>query len=99
MKKIIVLQIISELSDGGVESMLMDIYRNIDHSIISFIFVVQSDKRRYKDEILSLGGNIYQIEPLHSIGLIPYIKKIISIIEALIKNHEMRIDEVVATLV
>lgn len=79
MKKIIVLQIISELSDGGVESMLMDIYRNIDHSIISFIFVVQSDKRRYKDEILSLGGNIYQIEPLHSIGLIPYIKKIISI--------------------
>ncbi len=79
MKKITVLQIISELSDGGVEAMLMDIYRNIDHSIINFIFVVQSDKRRYKDEILELGGNIYQIEPLHSIGVMAYIKKIISI--------------------
>lgn len=79
MKKITVLQIISELSDGGVEAMLMDIYRNIDHSVIRFIFVVQSSKRRYEEEILTFGGNIYQIEPLHSIGVVAYMKKILSI--------------------
>ena len=51
MKQITVLQIISDLSDGGVEAMLMDIYRNIDYKTIRFIFVVQSSSRRYVDEI------------------------------------------------
>ncbi len=79
MKNITVLQVISELSDGGVEAMLMDIYRNINHAIIRFVFVVQSDKRRYEDEIAKFGGKIYQIKPLHSVGISVYMKKIMKI--------------------
>lgn len=79
MKHITVLQIISDLSDGGVEAMLMDIYRNIDHKIIRFIFVVQSNNRRYEEEIIEYGGKVYQINPLHSVGTIAYMKSIISI--------------------
>lgn len=79
MKQVTVLQIISDLSDGGVEAMLMDIYRNIDHEAIRFIFLVQSNNRRYEEEIIKYGGKVYQIVPLHSAGLISYIKSIITI--------------------
>lgn len=77
MKQITVLQIISDLSDGGVEAMLMDIYRNIDYKTIRFIFVVQSSSRRYVDEIGEYGGKVYQVSPLHSVGMIAYMKNII----------------------
>ena len=79
MKQITVLQIISDLSDGGVEAMLMDIYRNIDYKTIRFIFVVQSSSRRYVDEIGEYGGKVYQVSPLHSVGMIAYMKNIITL--------------------
>lgn len=79
MKKTTVLQIISELGDGGVEAMLMDAYRNIDHRKIRFVFVVQSNRRRYEDEITHLGGAVHQVSPLKEVGLVAYMRSIISI--------------------
>lgn len=61
-KPIRILQCFGRMHTGGAETMLMNIYRNIDRSIIQFDFLVHTDvKQEYDDEILSLGGQIYRI--------------------------------------
>ena len=57
-----VLQYIGSLEAGGSQSMIMNIYRNIDRSKVQFDFAVDrkgKDNLFYKDEIESLGGKIY----------------------------------------
>lgn len=44
---------------GGVESFVMNYYRNIDREKIQFDFISFTDKLAYKDEIENLGGEIY----------------------------------------
>ena len=48
---------------GGVESFIMNIYRNIDKSKIQFDFLTPSKTTfgEYKDEIEALGGHIYEL--------------------------------------
>lgn len=55
-----ILQVFSIMNRGGAESMIMNLYRNIDKSKIQFDFVVHHDREgAFDDEILSLGGKIY----------------------------------------
>ena len=55
-----VLQVLGCLDRGGAETLVMNIYRNIDRTQIQFDFVVHTKgKGAYYDEILSLGGRIY----------------------------------------
>ncbi len=57
-----VLQVLGKLNRGGAETMIMNIYRNIDRTKIQFDFVKHTtEKCAYEDEILSLGGRIYNI--------------------------------------
>lgn len=50
---------------GGLETMLMNYYRNIDRSKVQFDFLVHRDfEADYDKEILSLGGKIYHISRL-----------------------------------
>lgn len=79
MNKIKILQVISELGDGGVESMLMDIYRNIDKEKFCFIFVASSDNNRYTQEISDYGGKVIIVEPLKEIGVFKYTHRLIKI--------------------
>lgn len=46
---------------GGVETFLMNYYRNIDKSQIQFDFINMYDKLCFEDEIKQLGGKIYQV--------------------------------------
>ncbi len=47
---------------GGAETLIMNIYRNIDRSRVQFDFLLSSPVRTaYEDEIESLGGKIYHI--------------------------------------
>jgi len=48
---------------GGVESYLMNLYRNIDKAKIQFDFVVEGTTCYYSDEIKKLGGKIFYITP------------------------------------
>ena len=48
---------------GGVESVIMNYYRNIDRDKIQFDFLCNTDKVAYEDEIKKLGGKIYRITP------------------------------------
>ena len=57
-----ILQYIGSLETGGSQSMIMNIYRNIDRNKVQFDFVVdRKDKKDlfYKKEIESLGGKVY----------------------------------------
>lgn len=48
------------LNRGGAETMVMNIYRNIDRTKVQFDFVKHTIKKcDYDDEIIKLGGKIY----------------------------------------
>lgn len=62
MKKVKVLHIVKVLNRGGAETMIMNIFRNIDKNKIQFDFLCLSEKiGDYEKEILELGGNIYKL--------------------------------------
>lgn len=46
---------------GGVESFIMNYYRNIDHQKIQFDFLTYDEKPAYHEEIEALGGHIFVI--------------------------------------
>lgn len=61
-----VLHVVTHMNRGGLETMLMNYYRNIDRSLLQFDFLVHREKRAdYDDEIESLGGRIYRLPPLN----------------------------------
>ncbi len=60
-----VLQVVTDMNRGGLETMLMNYYRNIDRSKVQFDFLVHREKRAaYDDEIEALGGKIFRISRL-----------------------------------
>lgn len=55
-----VLQCVSNMDRAGIETMLMNFYRNMDRNKIQFDFLVNKSKPGdYDEEIKELGGNIY----------------------------------------
>jgi len=61
-KPIRVLHVLGTLNRGGAETMIMNIYHNIDRSKIQFDFIKHTNKKcDYDDEIIKLGGKIYSI--------------------------------------
>lgn len=57
-----VLQVTSKLFQGGAESFIMNVYRNIDRSRLQFDFLVfHSEEEFYEKEISDLGGRIFRI--------------------------------------
>lgn len=68
------------MDDGGVETVVMNWYRRIDHSKFQFdFFVPRSYKGKYDDEIIALGGRIITI-PRISDGIFEYFSKVDSLI-------------------
>lgn len=65
-----ILQCVNNMHRAGLETMLMNYYRNIDREKIQFDFLTHRPQRSdYDDEIESLGGKF--------ITLLVYIHKII----------------------
>ncbi|WP_283687627.1 glycosyltransferase family 1 protein [Dysgonomonas sp. Marseille-Q5470] len=72
-----VLQVVTIMNTGGIETLLMNIYRNIDRERIQFDFLVhRTEKGFYDDEIIQLGGNIYYVPPINPLKHKKYIKKL-----------------------
>jgi glycosyltransferase involved in cell wall biosynthesis len=64
-KTIRVLQVVTHMERGGLETMIMNYYRNIDRTKVQFDFLVHRDQRAtYDDEIEALGGVIHRIPRL-----------------------------------
>ena len=55
-----VLHSVSNMDRGGIETMLMNYYRNIDRTKIQFDFIANKTKKGdYDEEIKSLGGRVF----------------------------------------
>ena len=64
-----VLQVVTHMNRGGLETMLMNYYRNIDRNKIQFDFLThrpENEKKDYDDEIRSLGGKIVSYASIES---------------------------------
>ena len=61
-----ILQCVNNMHRAGLETMLMNYYRNIDRDKIQFDFLVHRQEHSdYDDEIESLGGRIYRAPRLY----------------------------------
>ena len=64
-KPIRVLQVVTHMERGGLETMLMNYYRNMDRTKVQFDFLVHRQNRAaYDDEIEALGGKIHRLPVL-----------------------------------
>lgn len=69
-----VLHVLGKLHRGGAETMVMNLYRQIDRSKIQFDFVVHNlEEEDYEAEILSLGGKIHRVPQYKGINHLKYV--------------------------
>ncbi|OTN89484.1 hypothetical protein A5819_001976 [Enterococcus sp. 7E2_DIV0204] len=67
-KEIRIAMIMGKMIGGGIEAVVMNYYRQIDHSKIQFDFIIDSDSTIVpKEEIIQLGGRIFEVSPYQSI--------------------------------
>ena len=81
-----VLHVIGSMNLAGAETFIMNVYRKINRNNVQFDFIVHKDGK-YDDEIKSLGGKIYKIEPLNKCGYWKYCKQL----EKIIKENDYKI--------
>ena len=61
-----VLQVVTHMNRGGLETMLMNYYRQIDRSRVQFDFLTHREgEKDYDAEIRALGGRIYHVPPVN----------------------------------
>lgn len=84
MREVIrILQVVTHMNRGGLETMLMNYYRHVDRSLVQFDFLTHRDYcADYDDEINSLGGNIY-----HLPRLVPWSNSYKQALRGFFKSH------------
>lgn len=77
MSEIRILHIVPNMQAGGLETFIMNVYRNIDKSKVQFDFLVHYKKRCfYDDEIEKLGGKIHRFSLREDNKVLKYIKQL-----------------------
>ena len=80
-----VLMAVTSLDCGGIENLLMNIYRNIDRSKIQFDFLTHRNTKFYfEDEVEKMGGKIYRMPPVNPIPGSRYRKEL----DSFFKEHK-----------
>ena len=83
MTPIRVLQVVTHMERGGLESMIMNYYRHIDREKVQFDFLVHRQERAaFDDEIESLSGRIYRLP-----RLVPWSKSYLSALNHFFDEH------------
>ena len=86
MEPIRILQVVTIMNRGGLETMLMNYYRTIDKDKIQFDFLVQREENgSYDEEIQYLGGHIYKIPSFNPLKHKKYLHAIDDFFK---KNHK-----------
>lgn len=68
-----VLQVVGRMDRGGIETMLMNLYRHIDRDKVQFDFLAHYGREAvYNDEIRAMGGRIYEMPALRDENHIYY---------------------------
>lgn len=62
-EKVYVLQVLEGLHAGGMETLIMNYLRQIDHTSVQIDFLVFSGPSHYDEEVESLGSTIYRLTP------------------------------------
>ena len=87
-----VLQVVALMEYAGLESRIMDIYRNIDRSKIQFDFLThRMEDGDYDEEIKSMGGVVYHMPALKPWNVFSYIRRLKRFFDI---HHEYRITHV-----
>ncbi|PGM87436.1 glycosyltransferase family 1 protein [Bacillus cereus] len=68
-----VLHVVVNMNRGGAETLIMNLYRNIDRSKVQFDFLTCKEGV-FDEEIVKLGGNIHRIPYVTDVGHRGYIK-------------------------
>jgi Glycosyltransferase len=85
-KPIIVAQVMGKWVGGGVESVIMNYYRHLDHSKVQFDFICDEDSTRIPyDEIKKLGGRVFLVPKYQNLP------KYLKALEKLFKENKYRI--------
>lgn len=90
MKPIRILHEVTSMNTGGVENLLMNIYRNIDRTKIQFDFMLhrEAGKGFFDNEIKELGGRLYSGIPFNPLKHKKYLKSLDDFFE---NNKEYKI--------
>jgi len=85
-KPIIVAQVMGKWLGNGVESVIMNYYRHLDHSKVQFDFICDEDSTRIPyDEIKKLGGRVFLVPKYQNLP------KYLKALEKLFKDNKYRI--------
>lgn len=69
MECIRIAHVVGKMVNGGVEAVVMNYYRHIDHSKVQFDFIVDEDSTYIPhEEIESLGGCVYIVPPYQKLN-------------------------------
>ncbi len=78
-----IMQVNYKMDVGGIESFLMNVYRNIDRKNYEFIFLTYYDKHfDFEEEINNLGGRIIRISNPRNVSVVKHIKELLKIFKA-----------------
>lgn len=85
-----ILHVVSGMSTGGLETMIMNWYRNIDRNVIQFDFLVHHSERCfYDDEIEDYGGRIYRLTFSNDHNIIKYLRDLNSFFAKHSKDYKV----------
>ena len=83
MDPIRILQVVTHMDRGGLETMLMNYYRHMDREKVQFDFLTHRQERAaYDDEIEALGGKIYRLP-----RLVPWSKSYLTVLDRFFDDH------------
>lgn len=83
-KPIRILHVVTYMGRGGLETMIMNYYRNVDREKVQFDFLVHREKEAdYDKEIQELGGRIYRLPRLN-----PWSKGYLNQLDHFFKEHQ-----------
>lgn len=78
-----VLQVVANMSYGGLENLLMNYYREIDRTKVQFDFLTHASVHQdFEEEIAALGGKLYRLPRLN-----PFSPGYLRTLDAFFKEH------------
>lgn len=82
-----VLQVVTKMDRGGLETFVMNMYRNVDRSRVQFDFLCHRDGSfAYDDEIKALGGRIFRVPRCN-----PLDPRYLKAIDSFFEGHHYRV--------
>lgn len=77
-----VAHVLTKMDVGGAETLLMNIYRNMDRSKYQFDFIVHAEDEGYYDnEIKRLGGRVIKVSAPEKVGVKEYGRQLVQVLK------------------